>query len=304
MSKIDFKPIELEDKESIQAYTLSGASQICDLAFSNLYGWSERYRTRWAVVEGSLVISFKPLHHPHPAYLIPVCRSGETLQAVIARLHEESLRYEQPLVLMGISPLCREALEAYCPEHFTFLHDEATQDYVYLREKLATLSGKALQSKRNHINKFERLYPNWHYEEVTDDNLSACLRLAQSWLEGEDVIDGSRLAEQAMIERCLRHRERLGLQTGVLWVGDEVVAFSFGSPINNETFGIHVEKASTAYEGAFTMINREFARRIPEVYTYINREEDLGIEGLRKSKKSYKPERLLIKDTAIESLPT
>lgn len=102
-----------------------------------------------------------------------------------------------------------------------------------------------------------------------------------------------------MIKRCLVHREELGLTTGALRVEGKIIAFTFGSPINQTTFGVHVEKADINYEGAFTMINREFARRLPEQYIYINREEDLGQEGLRQSKRSYKPELMLIKDTAI-----
>ncbi|MDY3090667.1 MAG: DUF2156 domain-containing protein, partial [Porphyromonas sp.] len=164
---------------------------------------------------------------------------------------------------------------------------------------MVSLSGKSLQPKRNHINKFERSYPDYTYSEVTEDNLQACLDLSAAWLDHSGETDSSRLDEQMMIERCLRNRESLGLQTGVLTVEGRVVAFSFGSPINATTFGIHAEKADINYEGAFAMINREFARRIPEQYTYINREEDLGLEGLRRSKQSYKPELLLIKDTAI-----
>ncbi|MDY5858363.1 MAG: DUF2156 domain-containing protein [Porphyromonas sp.] len=299
MSKIEFKPITLEDRDRIQSFTLKGHSQICDLAFSNLYGWSERYRTRWAVVADSLVISFKPAHRSHPAYLMPVCGSIDKLEQVVEALHELSQEHDFPLVLMGIAPQCREALDTLCPERFSYLHDEGSQDYVYLRERMVSLSGKSLQPKRNHINKFERNYPDYSYSEVTEENLQACLELAAVWLDNSGENDSSRLDEQAMIERCLRNREALGLQTGVLSVEGRVVAFSFGSPINENTFGIHVEKANINYEGAFAMINREFARHIPEQYTYLNREEDLGIEGLRKSKQSYKPELLLVKDTAI-----
>lgn len=299
MSDIEFKPIQLEHRLELQSYILDGSSQICDLAFSNLYGWSKRYHTAWAVIEGSLVICFKPQHHQHPAYLMPVCRSGEQLQRVIYSLYQLSLDKGYPLILMGVSPRCREAIEIYCPDCFEFLHDEATEDYVYLREKLSTLSGKSLQSKRNHINKFERLYPAWSYEEISEDNIDDCLCLARLWLSAEDNRDSSRIDELEMIERCLRHRVELGLQTGALRVDGTIVAFSFGSPINRDTFGVHVEKANTAYEGAYAMMNREFARRIPQQYTYVNREEDLGLEGLRRSKQSYKPELMLIKDTAI-----
>ncbi len=293
-----FRPITLQDRQTITSYTLRGSSRICDLAFSNLYGWSERYGTRWAIIEQSLVIGFKPAHRPHPAYLMPLCDSGEGFIRTIDRLRQIADEGGYPLVLMGVAPRCREHLEAYCPEAFVFLSDEGSQDYIYLRERMVSLSGKSLQSKRNHINKFEKLYPDYIYQPLSPDLVPECLAVVDAWLETSQETEG-RLWERKMIERTLSSYEALGLLGGAIRVDGQIVAFSYGSPINADTFGVHVEKANVAYEGAFAMINREFARHIPEQYTYINREEDLGIEGLRKSKLSYKPEMLLPKDTAI-----
>ena len=298
MENIVFKPITLEDKEIIQKYTLHGASQICDLSFANLYGWSDRYQTSWAIVADSLAIRFQPATHNHPAYLMPVCGCTKEFKTVIHQLIQISLDNGFPLILMGISPTCRDIIDQFSEGTFEYIHDMGAEDYVYLREKMVSLSGKHLQPKRNHINKFEKLYPEYQFEEITDANLEECLALGQDWLEHKEV-DSSRLAEQKMIEKCLRHREELGLLTGALRVDGKIIAFTFGSPINQDTFDIHVEKADISYEGAFAMINREFAKRIPEQYTYINREEDLGLEGLRKSKLSYKPELMLIKDVAV-----
>lgn len=298
MNLIDFKPITLADREKIQAFTLNSSSQICDLAFSNLYGWGERYDTSWAIVENCLLIRFRPEGSMHPAYLTPICAGDDTFAVIMDLLEGISRDAQAPLVLMGLTPACREAMERLCSNSFAFGQDEGSRDYIYLREKLVSLSGKSLQSKRNHINKFEKLYPEWSYETINEHNLQECLDLERAWLKGEEHLDASRLDEQKMIERCLSHRDTLGLQTGALRVEGKIIAFSFGSPINRDTYGVHVEKADTAYEGAFAMINREFASRIPSHYTYVNREEDLGIEGLRRSKQSYKPILLLGKDTA------
>lgn len=200
--------------------------------------------------------------------------------------------------LRRVTPECREHLDAYCPNAFHYISDEGTRDYIYLREKLTTLSGKSLQSKRNHINKFEKLYPTYTYEEINQENIAECLELASVWLANSGEEEGRR-DERTMIERIFSAWDSLGLMGGAIRVDGKIIAFSYGSPINADTFGIHVEKADVAYEGAFTIMNREFVRRIPECYTYINREEDLGLEGLRKSKLSYKPEIILAKDAAI-----
>lgn len=271
---------------------------ICDLAFSNLYGWSQRYGTSWAIIEGSLVIGFWPQHRKHPAYLMPLCDSGEGFVRTIEHLRHLADEGGYPLVLMGVAPRCREHLEDYCPNMFHYISDEGSRDYIYLRERMVSLSGKSLQSKRNHINKFEKLYPSYTYELLKPEHITECMMLVDMWLSDHETSE-SRQAERDMIERTLTAMEELELLGGILRVGGRIVAFTYGSPINADTFGIHVEKADISYEGVFQMINREFARHIPEQYTYLNREEDLGIEGLRKSKLSYKPEMLLAKDTAV-----
>lgn len=298
MDSLTFKPIRLEDRAAIQHFTLSGASQICDLSFANLYGWAERYGTCWTTICDTLIISFQPLGRPHPAFLMPICDSPKQFTSALDVLREHTQRAGYPLVLMGVGPLCREKLDTLAPGAFHYLSNEGSADYIYLRERLATLSGKSLQSKRNHINKFERLYPDYQYEEITASNLAECLDIATTWLE-QTSDDESKQAEQQMIRRITMSMHEIGVVGGAIRVEGRIIAFALGSPINNNTYDIHVEKALTDYEGAFTIINREYAKRIPEQYTYINREEDLGIEGLRKSKLSYKPELILTKDVAI-----
>lgn len=296
--KIVFSPIDLEARAEIIKRTLRGTSQICDLAFANLYGWAGRYGISWATIHDTLIIGFQPLGRSHPAYLMPICDSNDGFRACLTSLKQLVQEGGYPLVLMGVTPRCRERLEEIAPGAFHYLSDEGAQDYIYLRERMCSLSGKSLQSKRNHINKFERLYPDYRYEEITQQNLDECLALGAAWLSASNVSQGQD-EEQRMIARLAEAYEALELQGGAIRVEGKIVAFSLGSPINHTTFGVHVEKALTEYEGAFAMINREFALRIPESYTYINREEDLGLEGLRKSKLSYKPEIILPKDVAI-----
>ena len=225
-------------------------------------------------------------------------RGGGCVDASLDRLKAEAERGDYPLVIMGITPRCREHLESVLPGAFTFLEDEGNADYIYLRERLVTLSGKSLQSKRNHINKFEKLYPNYSYEPITGGGCAECLAVEREWLlrhgteEGEDK-------EQEVIQRLFDHFDELGLSGGILRVDGRVVAFTLGSPINETTFGVHIEKADRDYEGSYTMINKLFSSTIPEQYVYVNREEDLGLEGLRKAKLSYKPETILPKIAAV-----
>ena len=179
-----------------------------------------------------------------------------------------------------------------------FTADRDYADYVYLRSDLATLSGKKFQAKRNHINKFKKTY-NYEYTPITADRIRECLDLEAEWCKVNncDQHEGTGNERRALIY-ALHNFDALGLTGGILHVEGKIAAFTFGMPINQDTFGVHVEKADTRIDGAYAMINYEFANHIPEQYIYINREEDLGIEGLRKAKLSYQPAIILEKYVA------
>ncbi len=158
MDLLHFTPITAASRAEITAYTLASQSRICDLAFANLFGWAVKYETSYAIADDTLFIRFTSPARPHPAYLIPIRRGGGCGSDALDRLRHEADAGGYPLVVMGITAHCREHLEELCPGAFTFLEDEGAADYIYLRERLVSLSGKALQSKRNHVNKFEKLY--------------------------------------------------------------------------------------------------------------------------------------------------
>lgn len=295
---MNFKPIEPNDCAIIRSYTMPSSINICDMAFSNLYGWSGLYKTSWAVVADSLVIRFESPQRAHPAYLCPIpptdCQITEAVKILEEVCHQEGY----PLTIMGITPCCKEALETARPGDFVYLNDRDYCDYIYEREALCTLAGKKLQSKRNHANRFEREHPDYEYIEIGPDLVEDCHKLERAWLLEHGNEEGES-DEKNMIRRVMTNMEALGVKGGAIRIDGRVVAFTIGGPINHQTYGIHIEKADTSIDGAFAIINREFARRIPNTYTYINREEDLGIEGLRKSKLSYKPAFLLCKEVAI-----
>ena len=184
----------------------------------------------------------------------------------------------------------------------------ARQISVYSRQGLRRLRISALrprhlirqkfQAKRNHINKFKKTY-NYEYTPITADRIRECLDLEAEWCKVNncDQHEGTGNERRALIY-ALHNFDALGLTGGILHVEGKIAAFTFGMPINQDTFGVHVEKADTRIDGAYAIINYEFANHIPEQYIYINREEDLGIEGLRKAKLSYQPAIILEKYVA------
>ncbi|MDY6121734.1 MAG: phosphatidylglycerol lysyltransferase domain-containing protein [Porphyromonas sp.] len=298
---MNFKPIECTDKEAITAYTYETDIPICDFSFSNLYGWSFLYKTSWAVIADHLVIRFYRTHNAsHPLYLFPIGKEADTdkLDKAMQSLAAEADRGGYPLTFMGITPQCHEWMQKTYPDRFTFFADRDWNDYVYLREKLADLSGKKLQSRRNYVNRFRASFPDYTFEEITEINADECLQLALEWNESKAKAQKAQ-DEIKMIERVIKSRECIGLYGGAIRLGGKIIAFSMGMPINRKTFGLSIEKADASIAGAFAIINNEMAKHIPQQYTYINREEDLGIEGLRQAKLQYKPEVLLSKETAI-----
>ncbi len=296
---IPFKPITIEDKALILSYTIPSNYLNCDLSFSNICSWHFLYDTEFAVVNDNLLIRFWIENRKRVAYMMPLGK-GDITES-LRLLEEDSLRQGHALCLLGITPDAKAILDQLKPGAFLYIPERDYFDYIYLREELATLKGKKFQSKRNHINNFNKKY-NYKYVPLTEDLVPECLELECKWYranlkEGEE--EALTFERRSMIYALENFRE-LDLTGGGLCVEGQIAAFTFGSPINHNTFGVHVEKADVNYEGAYAVINKEFASRIPEQYLYVNREEDLGIPGLRQAKLSYNPVILLEKSAAIK----
>ncbi len=292
---IHFRPLTEDDIDRIRNYAWEGDRRGCDLSVANLIGWQFLFNTQIAEAEGQLV--FRLHFFGDLAYIVPVFDIE-----VIKALMEDSASLGQPFLMSGVTAQMAEALEAAMPGAFDVDQNRDYSDYVYFRERLKNLSGKKLQSKRNHINKFLSLYPQYEYKPLTKEMIPDCLRLERKWKAGQDddeQADSQNMELRAMT-RVFHRWDRLGMMGGTIWVDGDLVAFTYGCPINHDTFDVCVEKANVAYEGAYTIINREFVRHLPEQYRYINREEDMGEEGLRKAKLSYRPdilqEKLLVRE--------
>ena len=314
---IDFRPLTIGDKALVESYTIPGQRHNCDLSFANLVSWRFLYNTQIAVVEGCLAFRFHiggniaymvPLPKPKPGRdgEMRTERCDEVNEAALKAITEDSIAMGQPLKLMGVCNYIAEILESKFPGKYDIRPERSRADYIYTREKLSTLSGKKMQGKRNFVNRFKRLFPGYEYKELTPGMVPQCIALEQQWrsLHGQPGQRDSQTAELRSMTRAFNRWEQLGLRGGTLWVDGKLVAFTFGCQINHCTFDICVEKADTSYEGAFNTINYEFARHLPEHFFYINREEDLGDEGLRQAKLSYRPDILLEKNSVTETDPS
>ena len=297
---LSFKPIQIEDKETITAFTYPNNLLNCDYAFANMCSWRFLYKSEYAIHDRFLYVRFyfKANEHEHLAYMFPV-GDGDLKQA-IDRMKSDAESLGHVLLLLGVTPDAKVALDKLLPNVFSFSMERNYYDYIYLHEDLISLKGKKYQSKRNHINKFKKQY-DYTYLPFTKEIIPDCIALENVWYEAHKVgVDDERLShERRSMRFAMEHSSELGLLGGALVVDNKIIAFTYGSPINNKIFNIHVEKADIRYEGAFSVINQEFTKQIPQQYVFINREEDLGIPGLRKSKLSYHPHLLLEKNSAI-----
>ena len=296
---IPFRPVRAADADLLRSFTMESKCMNCDLNVANLCSWQFLYHTEYAVVDGYLLLRF--VLDGQVTYMKPIGKGD--LRPILQILMADARSLGDTLRMACVCPCAQAMMDESMPGAFTYTVNRDKSDYLYLRDKLVTLAGKKLQPKRNHISKFKRAYPNYEYRPLTADLVDDCIRLGEEWCKTNDsCMQRAMEAEQRMIAYALRHIDELHIIGGTLFVEGKMVAFTFGSRINSEAFDVCVEKADTTYEGAYAMINNEFVSRLPEDIVYINREEDLGLEGLRKAKMSYYPDLILDKMVATLTL--
>lgn len=299
MTEITFRKAELKDKELMTSYFNRYESRSCERTFTNIYLWSRRYPVTFAVVENTLV--FKSEDEESLSFAFPAGEDEDIKRALeVLKKYSEERGYTFSLYM--VTPENFAKLDRWYPGRFEIEYNRDSADYVYESEKLITLAGKKLHAKRNHINKFKATYENrWSYETMSKDNLEDCFQMALEWRKLSECEDNDdKCAEVCVTLSALAHFEELELKGGVIRIDGKVVAFTLGEPISKDTFVVHIEKAFADIQGAYPMINQQFVEHTCSEYTYINREEDTGAEGLRKAKLSYRPVFLIEKGKVTE----
>ena len=286
MDQIQFKRPELEDQEIINSYFAESPSRSCERTFANVYLWSRHYKVEYAIIEGALV--FKD--NEEKALFAYPAGDDESVKKALEWLNRYSEDVNAPLMLYTVTEENFAQLDNWYPGVYQIEYDPDQADYVYETEKLATLAGKKLHGKRNHINKFKSLHEDWSYETLSDDNVEECFQMALKWRTQNGCDDDpEKNAEMCVSLNSLRLYKELGFVGGVLRAEGKIVAFTIGEPMCKDTFVVHIEKAFADIDGAYPMINQQFVQHECMDYTYVNREDDAGSEGLRKAKLSYRP---------------
>lgn len=291
---LEFKVPELSDKEWVKKAMLESHNMSCEYCFGNLYVWSHVYKNTIAKYKDLFVARDG---NERPMYLFP-CGTGDKKE-VISELIKKSENDGFPLEMYCLTPEKVRELNEIMPDKFNFVTMRDYFDYIYKTDDLKNLAGRKYHSKRNHLSYFKNNF-NWQYEKITNDNLQDCFDMNTKWENENSEKDPEEIKRELdAIKRAFSNYDELGFTGGLLRVDGEVVAYTMGEAICPTVFCTHFEKAFSSMRGAYPAINQQFCENELMTYTYVNREDDNGEEGLRKAKLSYNPSILLEKYRAI-----
>lgn len=291
---LPFRPICLSDKPCFDRAMRELSDDICDCAFAVQYIWRGKYHTEICYHEGAVMTRFS-CDGEH-FYNFP---AGGDLGRSIAALERHCAASGEPLRLGLLSDRMRALVEEAMPGRFRFEERRDSADYLYRAEKMIELTGQKLHGKRNFINRFRAAYEGrWRFEPFDPDCLDELFEYEAQWCRDNRTSEGDLMAENKAIVCLLENGGALNVRGGVLRLDGRVIGFSLGTFITPDVFCVHIEKADWMIAGAYQVLANELAKLHCRGVAFINREDDMGIEGLRKSKLSYQPDKIAMKYVA------
>lgn len=285
---LKFKRLTLDDIPIIKPYFFKSTTRTCDNTLGAAFMWRDYFDTEYAIYNDTLVFKVGD-----SAFTMPL---GKNIPDILCLVADYCKSETIPMIISHVFEEDTEKLKKLYKTVLTF--DRDISDYLYLAEDLAYMKGKKYSGPRNHINRFKRENENWHYEKINNENLEEVIEFYKELVEKtSDKGSTSFTEDQEKTFEVLYNYDKYE-QTGLaLYSGNKVIAFGIGEIIGDTLFE-HIEKADTSYAGAYQMIASGFAKEHLNCgITYVNREDDAGDEGLRKSKLSYRPIKLLDKYT-------
>ena len=290
---MNFQKLDLNLKSQYDRFLLHSRHGGCEFSFVNLFLWG---RQKGYLTEDTLFLFSQFDRRDVYPYPVTYGDRKQVIDAIMADAKERGI----PCRLTSMSQDdCRE-LEALYPGRFRFRADRDTFDYVYDIHDLADLKGRKFQKKRNHLHRFEEQHPSCQLLPLDGSTRPMAQEMLRQWYIDRSAADPTLdfHMEKVAMERAFEFQEQLGLEGLLLMDEGRVLAFTMGSRLSPDTFDVHFEKAREDVDGAYAAINRAYARYIRETHPevlFLNREEDMGLEGLRKAKSSYNPHHMVEK---------
>lgn len=298
--------VTIEDREKLQEYLWGYRYGTSGLSFSSLYMWRDINDFQWEIIGDYLcIVGMSHLELEEgiilPFMEVPLTKTGtyepEKLRYTILKAKEKIEDAGYPFSMRLVPFHLTEELEKAFPGELKFVDDRANFDYLYEKQNMIELKGRSLHKKKNHMNFFLKNY-EYEYKELTSDMADDAMQFIDEFNAKKDILPHEmellKMEERAMRD-VFENLEKAKYTAGAIYMNGKIEALSVGGLINNNTMGVHIEKANTDYRGLYQIINMEFCKHLPPSIKYVNREEDMGLPGLRKSKLSYKPVKLVEK---------
>jgi uncharacterized protein len=287
-----FRPLELQDKEIFNRYLIEDPPEISELTFTNLFMWQSIYHPVWTELDNLLLIILNP-EGATPFGLQPV-GSGNKAEASGILLDYLGEQTTDPKICRAGERLVSEVVDKNL---FSCIPDRANSDYIYSIFDLIQLSGRKYHRKKNHLNHFIKSF-QYEYRELDLELVECFMDMQEEWCKMRECLEiPDLLSEDYAVHRALTHFEELDYRGGAIKIDGRIEAFSLGEVLNENTAVIHIEKANPDIPGLYTAINQMFCSNAWAEMKFINREQDLGVEGLRKAKESYLPHHMINKYT-------
>ena len=283
---MEFKPFRIEDKARIDSNFAVHHYEQIDCTFNTLFLWQDAYQTSWAEQDGILFV--RAGTGKDTFFMPPFAKEEENFVHGLALIHEECDKLGLPFRLKSASSWVTEQIERLVPGKYDFIEDRDKEEYIYRTEDMIRLPGKKLRMKKNHLNGFLRQYADYQYESITKENLEDAKAGIHDWFLRHGDIE----EEEQAIKRCFDHWDALGVKGAVIRIYGKVEAFTNGDSINEKMAHIIFEKANPEIRGLYQAINRDFLMHEFADTEFVNREEDLGLPGLREAKMGYHPDHL------------
>ncbi len=287
---LEFSPISPGDYERYYKYRNIDPSNASEASFTTVYIWNNYYSLECSENGEFFFLRFN-IKGKMPSYFFPIGRGN--IEKALAELEEYASTHGEKLCFRLVSKENKDKLLAVYGDRLSVKESRDSYDYVYLTERMISLSGKKLHSKRNHLNYFFDNY-NYSYKKVTDkETLDKCAKKAYELVEAKEK--NKNPFELGAMKSYFENYFDFNQTGAFLEIEGEIAAMSFGEKISENTALIQIELADEKYRGAYQAINKLFCENEWSGFTYVNREEDMGIEGLKKAKMSYQPEFLIEK---------
>lgn len=302
----EFNHVTIEERKLIRPYLLQSDNCGCEFCFGNGFLWDVNNQLYYCETATGLILRWK--NEDGWYYYTPGINTS--LKEYVDIVEQDAKTTGENYVIGSLPESLVEEFEQQFGDRYRVEENRDFDDYIYSVEELAYLNGKKFHKKKNHLNSFLKEY-DFVYEEMKEDNLWECMQMEERWYaaklaqleargELDETVKQSLATEKLAIASAIRYWKELDLEGGLIRINGQVEAFTFGETMGKAMFDTHFEKAMDSFRGLYPAINQQFARNtLLGRYTYVNREEDMGMEGLRQAKLSYQPVKIFKKYVAV-----